>query len=415
MKNATSGLLFKRWLLNLSIGFVTAVVVPFSAFVMPSNSQSKRPVYVIAHRCNAGSWVKNAVQKQGVNAIEADFMYGTKDDVTGWFLAHDDLIGNRETLDAWLNTVSQAPPALLHIDIKTPNAQLPELFDKIRAKLPSVNLIFDVGGVSSGKHLAGIKTRILQDPRSVAAMGFDDSPTDVNNFFQKEGYPLNKYWYEIGIAAGLVWSQTEQNWTKEAIKARDAGLGPKVVIWTFENESTVNYWLEQGVDGILVNSSQCFGLAGTGSDADVHVASAKKLTNAEYGTLSNAFSITTGRGEAISDKRMSYEVSIKTGDKTGAGTDSNIYLTLDGVLGRTKEIQINQFISGNAFERNQTDRFTLENIPTIGEFPRSIKIRSDDKFAGSAWYLESITINGKTVKIDKWIQTGSLEVIVPFN
>ncbi|WP_373541711.1 PLAT/LH2 domain-containing protein [Chamaesiphon sp.] len=415
MKNITSDLLSNRWLLNLSIGFVTAVVVPFSAFVLPSNSQSKRPVYVIAHRCNAGSWVKNVVQKQGVNAIEADFMYGTKNGVTGWFLAHDDLSGNRETLDAWLNAVSQAPLALLHVDIKTPDAPLDELFDKIRAKLPSVNLIFDIGLVKDGKYLTPIKSRILNDPRAVAAMGFDDSPTDVNNFFQNAGYPLNKYWYEIGVAAGLVWSKTEQDWTREAIKARDAGLGPKVVIWTFENKSTVNYWLEQGVDGILVNSSQCFGLAGTGSDADVHVASAKKLTNAEYGTRSNAFGITTGSGATVSDNRMSYDVTIKTGDKTGAGTDSNIYLTLDGVLGRTREIQINQFISGNAFERNQTDRFTLKNIKTIGEFPRSIKIRSDGKFAGAAWYLESITINGKTARFDRWIESGKLEVSAPMN
>lgn len=422
MKNTTSGLLSNRWLLNLLIGFITTVVVPISTFVLPSNSQSKRPVYIVAHRCNEGSWATNAVQKHGVNAIEADFRYGTKDGVTGWFLAHDDLNGKREKLDVWLNAVSQeasrpnSPLQILHIDIKTPDAPLDELFDRIRGKLPFVNLIFDVGGVGSGKYLTGIKQRILKDPRAVAAMGFDDSPTDVNNFFQTAGYPLNKYWYEIGVAAGLVWSQTEQNWTREAIKARDAGLGPKVVIWTFENKSTVKYWLDQGVDGILVNSSQCYGRAGTASDADVHVASAKNLTNTEYGTRnSNAFGITTGRGETVSDNRMSYDVTIKTGDKTGAGTDSNIYLTMDGVLGRTKEIQINQFISGNAFERNQTDRFTLKNIKTIGEFPRSVKIRSDGKFAGSGWYLESITINGKTARFDRWIESGKLEATAPMN
>lgn len=422
MRNITSGILSTRWLLNLSIGFVTAVVVPFSAFVLPSNSQSKRPVYVVAHRCNEGSWATNAVQKHGVNAIEADFRYGTKDGVTGWFLAHDDLSGKRETLDVWLDAVSKeastpnSPLQLLHVDIKTPKAPLPELFDKIRAKLPFVNLIFDVGGVSSGEYLAEIKQRILQDPRAVAAMGFDDSPTDVNDFFQKEGYPLNKYWYEIGVAAGLVWSQTEQNWTRDAIKSRNAGLGPKVVIWSFENKSTVDYWLKEGVDGILVNSSQCFGLAGTGSDADVHVASAKNLTNAEYGTRnSTAFAITTGRGETVSDQRMSYEVSIKTGNKTGAGTDSNIYLTMDGVLGRTKEVQINQFVSGNAFERNQTDKFTLKNIPSIGEFPRSVKIRSDGRSIGAAWYLESITINGKTARFDQWIDSDKLEATAPMN
>jgi hypothetical protein len=415
MKNVRSGLLSNRLLLNLSIGLITTVVMPFAAFVLPSNSQSKRPVYVVAHRCNEGSWATNAVRKQGVNAIEADFRYGTKDGVTGWFLAHDNLNGNREALDFWLNAVSQAPPALLHVDIKTPNAPLAELFDQIRAKLPSVNLIFDVGLVKEGKYLTGIKSRILRDPKAVAAMGFDDSPTDVNNFFQNAGYPLNKYWYEVGLAAGFVWSKGEQDWTREAIKSRNAGIGPKVVIWTFENKSTVKYWLEEGVDAILVNSSVCYGLAGTGSDANVHVASAKNLNNAEYGTPnSNAFGITSGNGSTTSASRtMSYQVSIKTGNKTGAGTDSNIYLTLDGVLGRTREIQVNQFISGNAFERNNTDTFMLKNITNIGEFPRSVKIRSDAKFAGSAWYLESITISGKTVQINKWIESPNLTVEVP--
>jgi hypothetical protein len=192
LKHLNIGTAHKRRFLSRSIGFITAVVVPFSTFVLPSNSQSKRPVYVVAHRCNEGSWAKNAVLKQGVNAIEADFRYGTKDGVTGWFLGHDNLNGNREALDVWLNAVSQAPPTLLHVDIKTPNAPLAELFDKIRAKLPSVNPIFDIGLVKEGQYLIAIKDRILNDPRSVAAMGFDDSPTDVNNFFQKEGYPLNK-------------------------------------------------------------------------------------------------------------------------------------------------------------------------------------------------------------------------------
>lgn len=412
----------KRRLLSRSIGFITALVVPISTFVLPSNSQNKRPVYIVAHRCNEGSWATNAVQKQGVNAIEADFMYGTKDGVTGWFLAHDNLNGNREALDFWLNAVSQAPPALLHVDIKTPNAPLPELFDKIRAKLPSVNLIFDVGLVKDGKYLAGIKTRILRDPKAVAALGFDDSPTDVNNFFQKERYPLKKYWYAIGVAAGLPWSQTEQNWTREAIKSRNAGIGPKVVIWTLETKGTVKYWLDEGVDAILVNASACYGrTTAFSTDADVHVTTAKNLTNAEYGTSdSNAFRITsgggtsTGSGTTSSNQTRNYQVSIKTGDRTGAGTDSNIYITLDGVLGRTNEIQVNQFISGNAFERNNTDTFMLKNINNIGEVIRSVKIRSDAKFAGSAWYLESITIDGKTVQVNKWIESGKLTVDVPF-
>jgi hypothetical protein len=265
----------------------------------PNDLPTRRPIptspvefnksqYIVAHRCNAGSWAKNTVNKQGVNAIEADFMYGrpTVFQSKGWYLAHDDVLVTSERLDKWLKDVSQLSSlVILHVDIKSPDAPLDELFDQLRAKLPNVYLIFDIGLVKEGKHLTKIKTRILQDDKAVAAMGFDDSPTAVNTFFQNEGYPLNKYWYEIGLAAGFQWSQEEQNWARDAIKARNAGKGPKVVIWTFEAESTVKTWLNEGVDAILVNSKQCYGLAGAGADADVHVRNAKNI--GRYGTTAD--------------------------------------------------------------------------------------------------------------------------------
>jgi hypothetical protein len=244
--------------------------------------------YIVAHRCNVGSWAKNAVNKQGVNAIEADFRYGRPNVFVkkGWYLAHDDVLVDSVRLDKWLNDVSQLSSlVILHVDIKTPDAPLDTLFDQLRAKLPNVYLIFDIGTVKNGKHLAKIRNKILQDDKAVAAMGFDDSPTNVNAFFQNEGYPLNKYWYEIGLAAGFTWSKQEEDWTREAIAARNAGKGPKVVIWTFENATSVKSWLKEGVDGILVNSSQCYGLAGAGSDANIHVQNAKN--NGRYGTTTD--------------------------------------------------------------------------------------------------------------------------------
>jgi hypothetical protein len=244
--------------------------------------------YIVAHRCNTGSWATNAVQKHGVNAIEADFRYGRPNVFVkkGWYLAHDDVLVDSVKLNKWLDDVSQLSSlVILHVDIKTPDAPLDELFNQLRAKLPNVYLIFDIGKVKEGQYLAKIKDKILNDDKAVAAMGFDDSPTAVNTFFQNEGYPLNKYWYEIGLAAGFTWSKKEEGWTREAIKSRDTGKGPKVVIWTFEKESIVKQWLSEGVDAILVNSSQCYGRAGVSADADVHVRNAKK--NGRYGTTTD--------------------------------------------------------------------------------------------------------------------------------
>lgn len=248
----------------------------------------------------------------------------------------------------------------------------------------------------------------MNDSRAVAAMGFDDSPKAVNDFFKKEGYPLHKYWYEIGVAAGLLWSSEEQGWAAEAIKLRDAGLGPKVVIWTFEQESSVKGWLEAGVDGILVNSSQCYGRAGASADANVHVNNAKNLMNAAYGTPNaDAFPI-------VRDRRQDYNVSIKTGNVTGAGTDSFIFITIHGTDGQTEETVINRLISGNAFERNQTDTLTLKNLPNVGSLTK-VTIRSGGEYPGSAWYLESVTINGRTARFGQWIEKGKLTAEAPMN
>ncbi len=277
------------------------LIIP--APLQAASTDKERPVYIITHRVNDVDEIK-PVLDQGVNGIEADFRYGGGARKTGWYLAHDTVLLSSETLDEWLNGLVEAIPgsslSLLHIDIKTPDAPLDVLFNKIKNKVGNLRKIYDIGLVENGVQLDSIKDLILKDPNSVAAMGFDDSPKKVNQYFKENGYPLNKYWYEIGLAAGFVWSKAEQNWTRQAIKERDAGNGPKVVIWTFEKESTVKYWLNQGVDAILVNSSKAYGRAGAGSDADTHVDNAKKISeknpNIKYGTpRDNPFLLASNR------------------------------------------------------------------------------------------------------------------------
>ncbi|ULA65165.1 MAG: hypothetical protein LZF86_190467 [Nitrospira sp.] len=230
--------------------------------------------YIIAHRCNEGDWVKNVVNEHGVNGIEADFRYAHNE----WNLAHDNIAGTFLPLDTWLADASTVASklALLHVDIKSPEGPLDNLYDRLRAKFPGVGLIFDFGAVSNGQYLDKIEERILSDPLAVAAFGFDDSPTKVMEFFRKRGFPLHKYWYEIGLAAGFVGSQTEADWAKQTILMRKAGFGPRVVVWTYEKEASVKAWLDDEVDAILVNSSSCYGrTSALVSDADVHVKNAK--------------------------------------------------------------------------------------------------------------------------------------------
>ena len=56
-----------------------------------------------------------------------------------------------------------------------------------------------------------------------------------------------------------------------------------------------------------------------------------------------------------------YEVVVVTGNVKGAGTDSNISMTLFGKTGQTPKLSLKS-ISRNTFERSQSDIFVLKTV-----------------------------------------------------
>jgi len=113
-----------------------------------------------------------------------------------------------------------------------------------------------------------------------------------------------------------------------------------------------------------------------------------------------------------------YTVKIHTGDRFGAGTDSNIFLSLKGTQGVIGEQRLNGLISGNAFERNQTDTLTLNGLESIGEL-ETITVRSDDAYPASAWYLDWIEISSPGIAtrrftFNTWIEKPNLTRTVHF-
>ncbi|WP_130863113.1 PLAT/LH2 domain-containing protein [Bacilliculturomica massiliensis] len=112
-----------------------------------------------------------------------------------------------------------------------------------------------------------------------------------------------------------------------------------------------------------------------------------------------------------------YQFTIKTTDKFLAGTDSNIYVQLVGDKGITNEREFNELISGNAFERGDTDQVTITFNNAIGTLQK-IRIRSDMKWAGADWHLSWIKVqpmlNGspygasKTFQFNQWIDTTNV-------
>ena len=98
--------------------------------------------------------------------------------------------------------------------------------------------------------------------------------------------------------------------------------------------------------------------------------------------------------------KTKYHIEIKTADQYLAGTDANIFIKLYGASDISPEIRLNGYISGNAFERNNTDRCTIEVDDDCDDI-YMISIRSDCMYAGSDWLCDYISVqreDGAVVK-----------------
>lgn len=83
-----------------------------------------------------------------------------------------------------------------------------------------------------------------------------------------------------------------------------------------------------------------------------------------------------------------YEITVITGDKIGAGTDANVYITIYGKNGQTAKLPLKSKTK-NVFERNTSDIFT-EKANCVGPLTK-IRIEHDNTGAGPGWYLERVS------------------------
>nr|XP_019954598.1 PREDICTED: lipoxygenase homology domain-containing protein 1-like [Paralichthys olivaceus] len=86
-----------------------------------------------------------------------------------------------------------------------------------------------------------------------------------------------------------------------------------------------------------------------------------------------------------------YNVSVRTGDTHGAGTDANVFLTIYGDLGDTGERKLAKSESNkNKFERGAVDKFSIEAVDLGQVF--KICIRHDNSMMGADWYLDQVEV-----------------------
>ncbi|MDR1326123.1 MAG: hypothetical protein LBK00_08830 [Treponema sp.] len=102
---------------------------------------------------------------------------------------------------------------------------------------------------------------------------------------------------------------------------------------------------------------------------------------------------------------MLYCIRIKTADKYLAGTDANIFISLVGEKGTTREIRLNPLISGDAFERNDLDHVYDIDLEDVGQI-KELLLRSDEWGLGPDWYPDYISVArfDTTFNIGRWIE-----------
>ncbi|MFE7541015.1 PLAT/LH2 domain-containing protein [Streptomyces platensis] len=118
-----------------------------------------------------------------------------------------------------------------------------------------------------------------------------------------------------------------------------------------------------------------------------------------YSGRQNTPSVPLHKGIGVAQRQ--YRIAVYTGNKDGAGTDANVYITINGTRGFVKHKLDN---SEDNFERGKTDRFTL-GLRDVGRI-KSITIRHNNKGEKPGWYLNRVTIDGNAkFPCYRWLAT----------
>jgi hypothetical protein len=111
-------------------------------------------------------------------------------------------------------------------------------------------------------------------------------------------------------------------------------------------------------------------------------------------------------------KMSVYSLDIKTGTKTGAGTDANVSVILYSTYGQSRSILLNPLVDKNIFESGKTDHVDLpDDIVDMGDI-EVLHISHDNAHGNPGWYLENAvvtrtlpggTVRKQTFPCNKWL------------
>lgn len=96
----------------------------------------------------------------------------------------------------------------------------------------------------------------------------------------------------------------------------------------------------------------------------------------------------------------------------GAGTDSNVFITIYGVNGDSGRRELKKKFR-NLFERGQTDSFVLEMLE-LGDLLR-VKVEHDSSSPNGGWFLECVEVTNTATSVTtifpcgKWLDANKAD------
>jgi hypothetical protein len=112
---------------------------------------------------------------------------------------------------------------------------------------------------------------------------------------------------------------------------------------------------------------------------------------------------------AVEEAATQYQVVVYTGNVPYAGTDGDVWVWFDGTFGRSRWLYLDN--PEDNFEQNKTDYFYF-TLADLGQLTAAW-IYFRPLGGNSAWFLNTVTINGRTFSYYNWLVSEGMVTLNP--
>lgn len=98
-----------------------------------------------------------------------------------------------------------------------------------------------------------------------------------------------------------------------------------------------------------------------------------------------------------------YQVTVKTGNLDDSGTDADVTIKINGSIGSTEFLPLDD--ERNNFEKGAIDTFDVQSSTNVGVIT-GFTLKQDGTGNKPGWYVEYVSINGKSFSVNQWLGDG---------